>query len=55
LLSSAIGSFGYHPDALAQPIGIVLDGGVRKFIVDRLGWRSRSARHTKPCWARILP
>ncbi|MDT7736993.1 MAG: hypothetical protein QOK09_362, partial [Mycobacterium sp.] len=33
-LSTAIGSSGDRPDALAQLIGIVLDGGVRKPIVD---------------------
>ena len=33
-LSSAIGSSGDRPDALAQLIGIVLNGGVRKPIVD---------------------
>jgi hypothetical protein len=33
-LSTAIGSSGDRPDALAQLIGIVLDGGVRKSIVD---------------------
>jgi membrane peptidoglycan carboxypeptidase len=33
-LSTAIGSSGDRPDSLAQLIGIVLDGGVRKSIVD---------------------